>query len=221
MLFRDKPRPGAGSAGESSGRRRAHLSAGREQLWRDWGSSASRSRRRLRSPAFTRARRARGLGALTTHSLVPASAGAQAPITVKLALLSPPAVILSGDVRQDTPELRFHLDHAGGVHPPIRATVRFARVAGARRAPGARICVRSAGRAKPVEWRAQSRGNIVGEQSGALPASLSELCERPEQLAYDSALSSSRIAVRRAGLFVAGDLGVALTEAAADGRHFA
>jgi hypothetical protein len=45
---------------------------------------------------------------------------------------------------------------------------------------------------------------------------LRELCDRPEELDYDSALAASRIAVRRAGLFVAGDLGVALSEAAAD-----
>ena len=31
------------------------------------------------------------------------------PITVNLALLSPPAVILSGEVQKETPELRFHL----------------------------------------------------------------------------------------------------------------
>ncbi|HEX3773420.1 MAG TPA: hypothetical protein VHV51_03090, partial [Polyangiaceae bacterium] len=49
---------------------------------------------------------ARALALTRTPLFQRRSAGA---ITVNLALLSPPAVILSGDVRQETPELRFHL----------------------------------------------------------------------------------------------------------------
>ncbi|HWZ89682.1 MAG TPA: hypothetical protein VNW92_12550, partial [Polyangiaceae bacterium] len=49
---------------------------------------------------------ARALALTRTPLFQRRSSGA---ITVNLALLSPPAVILSGDVRQDTPELRFHL----------------------------------------------------------------------------------------------------------------
>ncbi|HEY0468519.1 MAG TPA: hypothetical protein VGC79_30200, partial [Polyangiaceae bacterium] len=49
---------------------------------------------------------ARALALTRTPLFQRRSAGA---ITVNLALLSPPAMILSGDVRTDTPELRFHL----------------------------------------------------------------------------------------------------------------
>jgi hypothetical protein len=45
---------------------------------------------------------------------------------------------------------------------------------------------------------------------------LRELCESPEALDYDGALAVSRNALRRAGLFAAGDLAVALTAVAAE-----
>ena len=49
---------------------------------------------------------ARSLGMLRTPLFQRRSAG---PITVSLALLSPPAVVLSGDVRQESAELSYQL----------------------------------------------------------------------------------------------------------------
>jgi hypothetical protein len=45
---------------------------------------------------------------------------------------------------------------------------------------------------------------------------LRELCNEPSRIDYDLALSSAQQAVRRAGLFVSGDLTVAIREACAD-----
>jgi cellulose synthase operon protein C len=45
---------------------------------------------------------------------------------------------------------------------------------------------------------------------------LRELCNNPEALDYDRAMQQARIAVRRAGLFVSGDFGVAAREVCID-----
>ncbi|MEI9936409.1 MAG: hypothetical protein WDO69_04210 [Pseudomonadota bacterium] len=141
------------------------------------------------------------------------SAGA---ITVNLALLSPPAVILSGDVRTDTPELRFHLGAMLAASIP-----QYALLFGSPESQ-ARAVLKGLGFAFGPPRQTKSGGvlNLAEVLWESIPARfqrrLRELCDRPEQLDYDGALSASRIAVRRAGLFVAGDLAVALNEAAAD-----
>jgi len=138
------------------------------------------------------------------------------PITVNLALLSPPAVILSGDVRQDTPELRFHLGAMLAASIP-----QYALLFGSPESQ-ARAVLKGLGFAFGPPRTTKSGGvlNLAEVLWESIPARfqrrLRELCDRPELLDYDAALASSRVAVRRAGLFVAGDLGVALSEAAAD-----
>jgi len=138
------------------------------------------------------------------------------PITVNLALLSPPAVILSGDVRHDTPELRFHLGAMLAASIP-----QFALLFGSPESQ-ARAVLKGLGFAFGPPRQTKSGGvlNLAEVLWESIPARfqrrLRELCDRPEQLDYDAALAASRIAVRRAGLFVAGDLAVALNEAAAD-----
>jgi len=156
---------------------------------------------------------ARALALTRTPLFQRRSAGA---ITVNLALLSPPAVILSGDVRHDTPELRFHLGAMLAASIP-----QFALLFGSPESQ-ARAVLKGLGFAFGPPRQTKSGGvlNLAEVLWESIPARfqrrLRELCDRPEQLDYDSALRSSRIALRRAGLFVAGDLGVALTEAAAD-----
>jgi tetratricopeptide (TPR) repeat protein len=156
---------------------------------------------------------ARALALTRTPLFQRRSAGA---ITVNLALLSPPAVILSGDVRQDTPELRFHLGAMLAASIP-----QFALLFGSPESQ-ARAVLKGLGFAFGPPRQTKSGGvlNLAEVLWESIPARfqrrLRELCDRPEQLDYDAALAASRIAVRRAGLFVAGDLGVALNEAAAD-----
>ncbi|MEP7051257.1 MAG: hypothetical protein ABJB12_12935 [Pseudomonadota bacterium] len=156
---------------------------------------------------------ARALALTRTPLFQRRSAGA---ITVNLALLSPPAVILSGDVRQDTPELRFHLGAMLAASIP-----QYALLFGSPESQ-ARAVLKGLGFAFGPPRQTKSGGvlNLAEVLWESIPARfqrrLRELCDRPEQLDYDAALAASRIAVRRAGLFVAGDLGVALNEAAAD-----
>ncbi|HEY4159967.1 MAG TPA: hypothetical protein VGM29_17770, partial [Polyangiaceae bacterium] len=143
------------------------------------------------------------------------SAGA---ITVNLALLSPPAVILSGDVRQETPELRFHL---GAM---LAATIpQYVLLFGSPESQ-ARAVLKGLGFAfgPPQAQQTKSGGvlNLAEVLWESIPARyqrrLRELCHAPEALDYDSALAVSRNALRRAGLFAAGDLAVALTAVAAE-----
>ncbi|HEX3852494.1 MAG TPA: hypothetical protein VHW01_16105, partial [Polyangiaceae bacterium] len=156
---------------------------------------------------------ARALALTRTPLFQRRSSGA---ITVNLALLSPPAVILSGDVRQDTPELRFHLGAMLAASIP-----QYALLFGSPESQ-ARAVLKGLGFAFGPPRQTKSGGvlNLAEVLWESIPARfqrrLRELCDRPEQLDYDAALAASRIAVRRAGLFVAGDLGVALNEAAAD-----
>jgi hypothetical protein len=156
---------------------------------------------------------ARALALTRTPLYQRRSAGA---ITVNLALLSPPAVILSGDVRQDTPELRFHLGAMLAASIP-----QYALLFGSPESQ-ARAVLKGLGFAFGPPRQTKSGGvlNLAEVLWESIPARfqrrLRELCDRPEQLDYDAALAASRIAVRRAGLFVAGDLGVALNEAASD-----
>lgn len=156
---------------------------------------------------------ARALALTRTPLFQRRSAGA---ITVNLALLSPPAVILSGDVRSDTPELRFHLGAMLAASIP-----QYALLFGSPESQ-ARAVLKGLGFAFGPPRQTKSGGvlNLAEVLWESIPARfqrrLRELCDHPEQLDYDAALAASRIAVRRAGLFVAGDLGVALNEAAAD-----
>ncbi len=156
---------------------------------------------------------ARALALTRTPLFQRRTAGA---ITVNLALLSPPAVILSGDVRQDTPELRFHLGAMLAASIP-----QYALLFGSPESQ-ARAVLKGLGFAFGPPRQTKSGGvlNLAEVLWESIPARfqrrLRELCDRPEQLNYDAALAASRIAVRRAGLFVAGDLSVALNEAAAD-----
>jgi len=156
---------------------------------------------------------ARALALTRTPLFQRRSAGA---ITVNLALLSPPAVILSGDVRTDTPELRFHLGAMLAASIP-----QYALLFGSPESQ-ARAVLKGLGFAFGPPRQTKSGGvlNLAEVLWESIPARfqrrLRELCDQPEQLDYDGALAASRIAVRRAGLFVAGDLAVALNEAAAD-----
>jgi len=156
---------------------------------------------------------ARALALTRTPLFQRRSAGA---ITVNLALLSPPAVILSGDVRSDTPELRFHLGAMLAASIP-----QYALLFGSPESQ-ARAVLKGLGFAFGPPRQTKSGGvlNLAEVLWESIPARfqrrLRELCDRPEDLDYDAALAASRIAVRRAGLFVAGDLAVALNEAAAD-----
>ena len=154
---------------------------------------------------------ARALGLTKTPLFQRRSAG---PITVSLALLSPPAVVLSGEVRHETPELCFHL---GAM---LAGTVpRHALLFGSPESQ-ARAVLKGLGFAfGPPRENAGHLGavmNLAEVLWESIPARyqrrLRELCDDPETLDYDAAFQAARMSVRRAGLFASGDLGVALRE---------
>jgi hypothetical protein len=158
---------------------------------------------------------ARALGLLRTPLFQRRSAG---PVTVSLALLSPPAVILSGDVRQDSPELRFHLGAMLAA-----ATPQYALLFGSPESQGRAVLRGLAFAFGPPRGGAGNAGatlNLAEVLWESIPVRLQrrlrELCDQPDALDYDSALSAAKLAVRRAGFFAAGDLGVALRQIAVE-----
>ncbi|RYZ06242.1 MAG: hypothetical protein EOO73_16370 [Myxococcales bacterium] len=168
--------------------------------------------------AKTYAALARALGLLRTPLFQRRSAG---PVTVSLALLSPPAVILSGDVRQDSPELRFHLGAMLAA-----ATPQYALLFGSPESQGRAVLRGLAfafGPPRPGAGSAGATLNLAEVLWESIPVRLQrrlrELCDQPDSLDYDTALSAAKLAVRRAGFFAAGDLGVALRQVAAEDRY--
>jgi len=158
---------------------------------------------------------ARALGLLRTPLFQRRSAG---PVTVSLALLSPPAVILSGDVRQDSPELRFHLGAMLAA-----ATPQYALLFGSPESQGRAVLRGLAFAFSPPRANASNPGavlNLAEVLWESIPARLQrrlrELCEDPDALDYDMALAAAKLAVRRAGFFGSGDLGVSLRQVAAE-----
>jgi len=156
---------------------------------------------------------ARALGLLRTPLFQRRSAG---PVTVSLALLSPPAVILSGDVRQDSPELRFHLGAMLAA-----ATPQYALLFGSPESQGRAVLRGLAFAFSPPRADASSPGavlNLAEVLWESIPARLQrrlrELCEDPAALDYDLALGAAKLAVRRAGFFGSGDLAVSLRQVA-------
>ncbi len=158
---------------------------------------------------------ARALGLLRTPLFQRRSAG---PVTVSLALLSPPAVILSGDVRQDSPELRFHLGAMLAA-----ATPQYALLFGSPESQGRAVLRGLSFAFGPPRAGAGSAGavlNLAEVLWESIPVRLQrrlrELCDQPDALDYDAALSAAKLAVRRAGFFASGDLGVALRQVAVE-----
>lgn len=158
---------------------------------------------------------ARLLGSTRTPMFQRRSSGS---VTLSVALVEPPAIILSGDVSQVSPELAFHLGSMLGATLPqyvllfgstesqARAVIKGLGLAfGPPRTSGARYA--AAATLAEVLWesispRAQRR--------------LRELCEQPDALDYDLAIERARLAIRRAGLYVSGDLRVSVRETCAE-----
>jgi hypothetical protein len=161
---------------------------------------------------------ARSLGLLRTPLFQRRSAG---PVTVSLALLSPPAVILSGEVRQESAELRFHLGAMLAA-----ATPQYALLFGSPESQG-RAVLRGLGFAfGPPRANAGNLGSVLNLAEvlwESIPARLQrrlrELCDDPDSLDYDVALSAAKMAVRRAGFFASGDLGAALRQVAVEEEY--
>jgi hypothetical protein len=138
-----------------------------------------------------------------------------ASITVSVALLTPPALIVSGDVEEESEQLLFQLGAMlaatqpqyvllfGSDETQARTLLRALALAFGPPQPGQRQLATLANLAE-VLWesiptRAQRR--------------LRELCDDPMTLDYDSLMRVTRMGIRRAGLFMSGDLRTAVNHA--------
>jgi tetratricopeptide (TPR) repeat protein len=140
------------------------------------------------------------------------------PVTINVALLHPPALLLSGDVRTETPALGYHLGAMLAATLPEHVLLYGApeaQVSGVLRA-----LVAAFGPPQTSRGQLAAIATLAEMLWESMPSRaqrrLRELCDDPSRLEYDVALSSARQAVRRAGLFVSGDLTVAVREACAD-----
>jgi len=153
----------------------------------------------------------RALGSARTPLFQRRTAG---PVTVGIALLTPPSVVLSGDVQHEAPELHFHLGAMlAAANPQLVMLFGLPE-------SQARSVLRALGFAfGPSRPDASGIGpaltlaEMLWQSIPARPQRrIRELCDDPDALAYDPAMLQARIAVRRAGLFVAGDFLVAARE---------
>jgi tetratricopeptide (TPR) repeat protein len=163
---------------------------------------------------------ARLLGAVRTglfHKRTPAG---QTPMSLaaQVVLLSPPAVVLTGEVREETPELRYVLGAAlagampehvlvGGLsEEQLRTLIEALRAAFGPVGPTSRTD-------PGVARLGQDLWQIVPPRGDRR---LREIFAQPEGVTYEAAVESARRAMRRAGLFAAGDVPTALTSTIAE-----
>jgi hypothetical protein len=144
--------------------------------------------------------------------------GAEA-ITLSVALLSPPALLVSGEIEDGSSELAFHfgamilattpeLALLFGAEPP-RVRLLLAALLAAFGPP-------SAARPSPEVTRlAASLWEFLPPRG---QRRLSQLCAHPEQFAYDRVTAAARQVLRRAGLVLCADLATAVVAACEEER---
>ncbi|MEZ4373632.1 MAG: hypothetical protein R3B07_22615 [Polyangiaceae bacterium] len=154
---------------------------------------------------------ARLLGLARTPLFQRKSSGA---VTLGVALMDPPGIILSGDVPQMSPELSFHLGAMLGATLP-QYVLLFGSTESQARAVFKGLGL-AFGPPRPGGARIAAAATLAEVLWESIPARsqrrLRELCDVPEALDYEFTVAAARLAIRRAGLFVGGDLAVAIRE---------
>ncbi|MDC3956192.1 hypothetical protein [Polyangium jinanense] len=145
------------------------------------------------------------------HRRAPAGAPNQAALNVQVALLAPPAVVLTGEIREETPELRYLLGASIAGAMPEHVLVRLPEehlrtlIEALRAAFGP---VGPTGGTDPgVARLGQDLWQIVPPRGDRR---LREIFAQPDGITYEAAIESARRAARRAGFFASGDLPTAL-----------
>jgi hypothetical protein len=147
----------------------------------------------------------------------PAPTGAPpAPPTMKIALLSPPAVVLTGEVREDTPELRYQIGAALTGAMPEHALVNALGDEALRTLIDALLAAFGPVANLPKGNAAVARlgQNLWQLVPPRADRRLRELCADPAVITHEAALAGTRRAMRRAGLFASGSLATTLTQIA-------
>jgi hypothetical protein len=154
---------------------------------------------------------ARVLGATRTPMFQRRSSGA---VTVTVALLSPPAVVLAGDPRDETAELLYRIGFALAAASPERALafgLPEAQLSTLLNAIGLAF-----GKAPSEQRPAPSVATLAESLWQALPARaqrrIGELSTRTGDFEVHTVARAARRAAHRAGLFVSGSLGTAVRE---------
>jgi hypothetical protein len=134
----------------------------------------------------------------------------------KIALLAPPAIVLQGEVKEETPELRYLLGAALTGATPEHALVNalgddalrtLVEALHAAFGPVAHLPKGDAG----VARLGQNLWQLVPPRADRR---LRELFAEPRDITREAALAGTRQAMRRAGLFASGSLSVALAQIA-------
>jgi cellulose synthase operon protein C len=134
------------------------------------------------------------------------------PTGAKIALLAPPAIILSGDIREETPELRYLLGASLTGAMPEHALVNalneeaLRTLIDALQAAFGPVANLPRGNAA-VARLGQNLWQLVPPRADRR---LRELCVNPELITYEAAVGGTRQAMRRAGLFAVGALSTVL-----------
>jgi hypothetical protein len=150
------------------------------------------------------------------HQRAGAGAGAAPPAapSFKIALLSPPAVVMSGEVREETPELRHLIGAALTGATPEHALVNALGDDGLRTLVDALHAAFGPIANLPRGNAAVARlgQNLWQLVSPRADRRLRELCADLGLINAEAALSGTRQAMRRAGLFASGSLATALAQ---------
>lgn len=130
----------------------------------------------------------------------------------KIALLAPPGIVLTGDIREETPELRYLLGASITGAMPEHALVNalnedaLRTLIDALHAAFGPVANLPRGNAA-VARLGQNLWQLVSPRADRR---LRELCENPEAISYEAAVVGTRQAMRRAGLFAVGSLATTL-----------
>jgi hypothetical protein len=158
---------------------------------------------------------ARRLGLLRTGLFHQRGPG---PLTAQVALLSPPAVFLSGDVQRETPDLAFLIGSSLAGATPPHALVSALPERALRTLISALLAafgpVDGAPRGDPAIVRlGQNLWQLIPPRAARR---LHEICADVRRITFDAAVDGTRRAMRRAGLFAAGDLAAAVRVTSAE-----
>jgi tetratricopeptide (TPR) repeat protein len=139
-------------------------------------------------------------------------------ISIDVALLSSPALLLTGEVKNESALLGYHLGVMLAATMPEHVLLYGASESQVENV--LRALVAAFGPPQATRGHIASVATLAEMLWESMPARsqrrLRELCDDPARLDYGVARSAAKQAVRRAGLFVSGDLTVAVRETCAD-----
>jgi hypothetical protein len=140
-------------------------------------------------------------------------------VTISMALLVPPALILTGEVQRETAALRYHLGAMLAGAWPEHVLLLGAEESQARAILSALVMAFGPPQhARSTPDVARLAEVLWQSIPGRSQRQLRELCDDVQALEYPRALSAVRRVLRRAALFVSGDLSLCLRQLLSEER---